>query len=131
VWRKLGPFGESKKQGSENFGMLLTKLFFLFFLGPWHSTSPEKEKSPTPGSFTSPPILRVQNRCLFDSFSARFFVFFHGFLNSVWPSAGPLCVTFMHVALDASQRSHSHVLRGTVRGTIKQVLVCKYPVFKK
>lgn len=27
---------------------------FFFFLGPWHSTSPEKEKSHTPGSFTSP-----------------------------------------------------------------------------
>lgn len=102
---------------------------FFFFLGPWHSTSPEKEKSHTPGSFTSPHPSRPKQMPFGFIFSSGF-CFLHGFLNSVWPSAGPLCVTFMHAALDASQRSHSHVLRGTVRGTIKQVLVYKYPVFK-
>lgn len=126
----FGPFSPTKKKGSENFGMLLTKLFFFFF-GPWHSTSQEKEKSHTPGSFTSPPSFASKTDAFWIHFQLGFLFFFHGFLNSVWPSAGPLCVTFMHAALDASQRSHSHVLRGTVRGTIKQDLVCKYSVFKK
>lgn len=127
----FGPFGESKKKRVLKLwhAAYQTVFFFLFF---WvHGIRPHQRRSNlTRQEASLHPILRVQNRCLLDSFSARFFVFFHGFLNSVWPSAGPLCVTFMHAALDASQRSHSHVLRGTVRGTIKQVLVCKYPVFK-
>lgn len=112
--------------------MLLTKLFFSFFFFGSMAFDLTREgvisharKLHFTTSFAS------KTDAFWIHFQLGFLFFFHGFLNSVWPSAGPLCVTLMHAALDASQRSHSHVLRGTVRGTIKQDLVCKYSVFKK
>jgi hypothetical protein len=68
-----------KKKGSETLACCLPNCFFLSFF--WvHGIRPHQRRSNlTRQEASLHHILRVQNRCLLDSFSARFFVFFSRF----------------------------------------------------